>query len=183
MPARSRAASKGCKPERGTNGILSTPATANGRRAIRTTKPQRPKPKKPSNADLSQPYRKTRYGRKDQCHTRTFRFTQPGDPKDSSLHDVSKPATTPHKRKPLQTTFFIRQARERRRNAAPHPAQPGPRPTKRSLVEPDGARPPADQRSRTDKQSHHVGATKQSLVEPDGIEPTTSCLQSRRSPN
>ena len=27
------------------------------------------------------------------------------------------------------------------------------------------------------------GKTKQDLVEPDGIEPTTSCLQSRRSPN
>jgi hypothetical protein len=27
------------------------------------------------------------------------------------------------------------------------------------------------------------GKTKRSLVEPDGIEPTTSCLQSRRSPN
>ena len=170
MPARSRAASKGCKPERGTNGILSIPATANGRRAIRTTKPKRPKPKKPSNADLSQPYRKTRYGRKDQCHTRTFRFTQPGDPKDSSLHDVSKPATT---RKSASRCKPRSLFDKHGKGAA----------TQRSLVEPDGARPPADQRSRTDKQSHHVGATKQSLVEPDGIEPTTSCLQSRRSPN
>ncbi len=29
----------------------------------------------------------------------------------------------------------------------------------------------------------HGSCTDQKLVEPDGIEPTTSCLQSRRSPN
>ena len=37
--------------------------------------------------------------------------------------------------------------------------------------------------ARTDKPDEPTGETKRSLVEPDGIEPTTSCLQSRRSPN
>jgi hypothetical protein len=34
-----------------------------------------------------------------------------------------------------------------------------------------------------DKASNRLANTQPSLVEPDGIEPTTSCLQSRRSPN
>ena len=43
-------------------------------------------------------------------------------------------------------------------------------------------RPQTGGRGRTNKQRDH-GWRNHEVVEPDGIEPTTSCLQSRRSPN
>ena len=42
---------------------------------------------------------------------------------------------------------------------------------------------PQGQRPEDGQLINPAGETKRSLVEPDGIEPTTSCLQSRRSPN
>ena len=50
------------------------------------------------------PFKKTEV-RKDQCHTRFFRFARhtPGDPKNSSLHDVSKPATIGQNSQSLQS--------------------------------------------------------------------------------
>ncbi len=51
------------------------------------------------------------------------------------------------------------------------------------MVEPDKARPPADQSRGRTNQGRDPGWRNHGVVEPDGIEPTTSCLQSTRSPN
>jgi hypothetical protein len=54
------------------------------------------------------------------------------------------------------------------------------------LDEPRRCRMQRRESTRTDARAQHERAdnrTTSGLVEPDGIEPTTSCLQSRRSPN
>ena len=64
---------------------------------------------------------------KNQCHTRIFRFPRlaPGDPNNSSLHDVSKPATArpkrPNRRKLfcLLDKFFFVGLRRRRGHPSP----------------------------------------------------------------
>ena len=95
-------------------------------------------------------------------------------PDNSSLHDVSEQAPRPwrarcnfiHSTSSLQRSLiWLRQAKlkAKRGGANPHRA---------------GARAPSTCKPK-DVWRQQIA----DLVEPDGIEPTTSCLQSRRSPN
>ena len=87
-------------------------------------------------------------------------------------------ATNPGCRQPrssLFTMFKIRHRTSSRHQNSTHQAR---RPNAKPCMNALQGRPSATS-SRTD----NLAPPRQQMVEPDGIEPTTSCLQSRRSPN
>ena len=145
-----------------TNGILDPPPS---RRWV-ATRPARPEPR-----SCATGLRKTSVTRElpvgDAGHAPSA-FARPssGRPDNSSLHDVNAG----------------KDAGERSENRSQRQESlPAPHPEFWLLIsfwffstsaQQSGARPAIFPRSREG-----------SLVEPDGIEPTTSCLQSRRSPN
>jgi hypothetical protein len=111
---------------------------------------------------------------KDQCHTRTFR--RPRRSSFSQLSLIPGPLKGRNVRKIL--LFTMSANRQRARQTEP--------PQIHSLRQ-DG---PADVRTQMSENRisvlchpFSVLRAQRALVEPDGIEPTTSCLQSRRSPN
>ncbi len=134
------------------------PHTSNGMQAFR---PSRAKARKRSG--------------KNQCHTRIFRAPNPGQsPRPTAritlLFTMSanrRPSgQMPKSRKPLFLDKFF-----------PDPALKGSRCSRRWS---QPVRAQTEGRARTTKKT---GWRSHEVVEPDGIEPTTSCLQSTRSPN
>ena len=138
----------------------------------------------------SDPPSQGRQVRKDQCHTRTFRPSpsqgqgQGGDePKNPSLHDVSQQRTEDRcqrtdKSSAHASPSFQRAEVECRRSNRPR-IQPRLNPnTPFDKHAPRSQNPPVIR-----PLSCHPSSVLCHLVEPDGIEPTTSCLQSRRSPS
>ena len=122
---------------------------------------------------------------KDQCHTRTFR--RPRRSSFSQLTLIPGPLKAGTSGKSFSSRCQQTGSGAKAATAAKpflfdkpgtRPAPPGCR--IKLPVEP--ARSPAAARPRG-RTKHQSGWRNHNMVEPDGIEPTTSCLQSRRSPN
>jgi hypothetical protein len=105
--------------------------------------------------DLRSAVESRRRTRKDQCHTRSARRRKGA--RTHLLFTMSQQQAT-DQRAGRKTKFALAPSASPD-SSVPHWAG------RTGLAEPDGLVGPDD------------------LVEPDGIEPTTSCLQSRRSPN
>ena len=164
----------GMQLERGTDGI-SQSRPLNGGRAIRIAKAKKAKATRTFHSHTAQ----TRYGRKDQCHTRILRAL-PAKPEGPEQLFSSRCQSTGNS--PAYT-----QAAANHILYSTSIPQAGPqtqRHTSRTRLSSQTApvRPQTGGRGRTNKPTITAGGTTK-VVEPDGIEPTTSCLQSRRSPN